>query len=200
MVLNFYDLTWKLNEMACPCDVQFNEYIRNEQLANSAIFHFGTGEHHVVGVTNSKSEQPNFIFGITASKLEYQAYMDLVSSDAKLAITYKVLYADVYTLNSLLLPNFDLVTLFHVGEYWIGSGHGMHGQRSSEAPLDDKGLINLFLDKLNPGGKIVFYRNSAGWDRIEPTLSHKVENGEIKEVEKYKTLRFFASTKKRAPG
>lgn len=196
MTLNFYDLPWQLDENACPCDVHFNQYLEETNIQNKSIFHFGTGEHHIVGIANANEGSSNSILGITASKKEYEAYMDLVSSSTELAVSYKVIFADIYSLNADLLPSFDIVTLFHIGEYWIGSGQGMHGDPAPGTPLDDEGLLELFIHRLKPQGKIVLYRNSAGWERVEPIISRIIDRGEIREAGRFKTLRFYERSPK----
>jgi hypothetical protein len=193
MPLNFYDLPWQLNEAACPCDVHFSQYLQENDIRSKIIFHFGTGDHHLVGVSNASRGNANLILAITASKGEYQAYMDLVSSDSQLAMAYKAIYADVYSLNPELLPNFDVVTLFHLGEYWIGSGQGMHGEPTPETPLADEDLLYLFLNKLNKNGILMLYSNSAGWPRIGPIVTAAVGRGDMVKLSEFKTLQIFGS-------
>lgn len=205
MVLNFYDRSWELNEAACPCDVHFVSYLREYRIRGKTIFHFGTGAHHVVALENARLGIQNSILGITCSKLEYRTYMDLVSQDHSVALTYKAIYADAYTLSASVLPEFDVVTLFHLGEYWVGPRDrrfrfswrtrklygGMYGTPSGDAPLDDQGLFDLLWSKTKPGGVMVFYRGSAGWGRTEPVIQLAVASGRIKDAGTHQSLRIF---------
>ncbi len=69
-------------------------------LKNKTIFHFGTGEHHLIALDNAKLRKPNQIFGVTASKKEIDTYTDLVISNAKVANSYKAMFVDIYTLDA----------------------------------------------------------------------------------------------------
>jgi hypothetical protein len=68
------------------------------------------------------------------------------------------MFADIYTLSQKILPRFDIVTLFHLCEYY-------DEQKSVYARLNDVKLLELFLSKLNPGGKIMFFTKSGAYDR-----------------------------------
>lgn len=191
MALNFYERCWTLNEAACPCDVHFVSFLQERVLAHKSIFHFGTGAHHVVALENARLGLGNSILGITCSKQEYASYMDLVSTDSSLAVSYKAIYADAYTLSSGVLPEFDIVTLFHLGEYWNGRGDGMHGNPSAEAPLNDQGLFDLMWSRTREGGLLLFYRGSAGWVRTEPILERAIASGRIRDAGSHRTLSIY---------
>src|SRR5262249_17297818 len=118
MKLNYYDNSWPLTLTNCPCDLDFVRYLEARQLAGNLIFHFGTGAHHLVGKNNYERGNPNEILAIPASGDEHQAYIDFVVNHPAAANHYKVLFADIYTLNARMLPRFDLVTLFHLCEYF----------------------------------------------------------------------------------
>ena len=53
--LAYWNSTWSLDEAQCPCDVHFVQYLEEKKVSNAAIFHFGTGNHHIVGL---KSAEP----------------------------------------------------------------------------------------------------------------------------------------------
>jgi hypothetical protein len=75
------------------------------------------------------------------------------------AISYKAMFLDIYTLDARGLPEFDVVSLFHLCEF--------HDPvRSAYAPLDDRKLLTLFLGRLKPQGRIVFYLGSNGRDAM----------------------------------
>src|SRR5262245_3374661 len=130
MQLNYYDHAWPLNVPQCPCDVHFLEYLQKHNLTEKVIFHFGTGAHHIVGKTNFESGEPNEILAVTASPREYEKYIEFIIHNPAAARCYKVMFTDIYTLTPRIIPNFDLVTLFHLGEYY-------DEERSAYAQLDD---------------------------------------------------------------
>lgn len=149
----------------CPCDQDFVDWLRqDERLAMTAgtasIFHFGTGWHHLVG--RQAAHTGHHTLGLTVCEQEHRNYVDLVRRDNHLALFYKVLYADVYTLETRCLPMFDVVTLFHLCEY--------HGKSKQFARHDDAGLLRMMTDKLNLGGRMLFFRYSQGWEQAWPLV------------------------------
>jgi hypothetical protein len=195
MVLNFYESSWALNESECPCDLYFNEWIAARSVAGKNIFHLGTGEHHVVGLFNAKLPRPNTVFGVTVSETEQLSYAKLVRSDVAVALAYKVVYADVYTLTDASLPTFDIVNLFHIGEYWEGADDGMEAPPSPDTPLSERGLIELLLQHTRPEGLVAFYQKSAGWERVAPVIDGLVQDGAFQLAETFRSLAFFHKTK-----
>jgi hypothetical protein len=57
------------------------------------------------------------VLGITASPQEYDDYVELLIKNPRLGHTYKAYFGDIYQLDGRLLPEFDYVSLFHVGEF-----------------------------------------------------------------------------------
>jgi hypothetical protein len=82
----------------------------------------------------------NVILGVTVSPNEIKRYVKLVVRDPILGQNYKMLFTDVHDLQAASLPNFDLVTLFHLCEFCstTGSGH----------LLSDEGVLALLTSKL----------------------------------------------------
>ncbi|MBD2459681.1 hypothetical protein H6G89_01375 [Oscillatoria sp. FACHB-1407] len=186
---NFFrkNSVWELTPYLCSCDLEFIEYLKLNQVSNKSIFHFGTGSHHVVGLANQEFETPNEIFGVTAAAREHERYVQQTLKNQKLAKYYKVLFADIYTLTDNCLPMFDLVTLFHLCEFYL----------PQEAPLlnqDDPSLVELFLRKLNPGGRLLFYTKSIYWKDAEAILQRLEADNRIKRVEEYKSLLIYAKS------
>jgi hypothetical protein len=179
--LNYWSGSWPLNIKSCPCDVHFLEYLIANRVADNIIFHFGTGAHHVLGKTNLITGQKNEIFALTASREEYQHYIDFVIENPDASRYYKVLFADIYTLTPRIIPGFDLVTLFHLCEFY-------DERRSAYAPLNDFTLVDLLLGKLNPGGKIFFYKGSSSFDKARLVISHFEHQGKLVKAEEYETL------------
>ncbi len=183
MRLNYWNDSYQLSEDECPCDIHFVEYLDQRAISNKTIFHFGTGEHHFLGTNNLRRNpsERNEILGVTASVEEYNAYMQLVINCAEMARYYKVMFADIYTLTSRILPNFDLVTLFHLCEFYDPA-------KSEYALHNDVTLLDLFLSKLNPEGLLFFYRRSMRFHLAEKIIKDLVARKKIAEVDEYKTL------------
>jgi SAM-dependent methyltransferase len=165
----------------CPCDIEFLEYLQRSPIESKTIFHFGTGGHHIVGLENQEFDHPNEIIGITASAPEHRAYIKLVLKNAALAKYYKVLFADIYSLTANILPMFDIVTLFHLCEFYFP-------ENTASIHHNDTSLVQLFLDKLNPNGRLLFYTGSSEWGRAQPIVQALELAGKIQQSETYKTL------------
>lgn len=194
MRLNIFAESWRYVDY-CPCDLHFAGYLEARAVRGKSIFHFGSGEHHLVGLRNAlrQPQDRNEILAVTASPEEHARYLQLVVDDADLANSYKVLFTDIYTLSPRLLPDFDLVTLFHLCEYY-------DPERSAYARLDDAGLLHLFLSKLAPGGRLFFYTGSEGFHRTEPMVAELVDRGRIEPVEAYESLIVYGRSAEGAPG
>lgn len=177
--------SWTLQPDSCPCDIQFVEYLEQHNIYGRSIFHFGTGEHHVVGLHNQSFDRPNEILGITASAPEHQRYVQLVLNNTSLAKYYKVLFADIYALTANTVPTFDIVTLFHLCEFYLPENAALIHQT-------DESLVQLFLDRLNPEGKLVFYSESRNWQTARSIVEAFETAGKIKQVDQYKSLLIYS--------
>lgn len=175
----------------CPCDVHFAEYLKQRDIRGKSIFHFGTGGHHLVGVRNSQDGLENDVLGITASPAEHARYVKLLIKNPSLAVYYKVLFADIYTLSAVQLPAFDIVTLFHLGEFYDPS--------NSHIRHDDAGVLDLFLTRLTPGGRILFYSGSCGIEIAQPIADQAVRAGRMALEENYESLLLYRLTDARGP-
>jgi hypothetical protein len=181
MQLNYWDWSWPLLTETCPCDIHFLEYLQANGIKDKVIFHFGTGEHHILGKKNLEAGETNEILAITASPAEYYKYIEFIIDNPSAARTYKVFFGDIYTLTPRIMPTFDLVTLFHLCEFY-------DEERSAYAQLDDSSLLDLFLSKLNSGGKIFFYQKSSHFAHARPIIEGFVEQGKMRLVDEHKTL------------
>lgn len=184
MQLNYWNESWPLDVRECPCDMHFLEYLRRNEIEDKMIFHFGTGEHHILGRENVETNKPNEILAITASRQEYESYIEFVINHPAAAKYYKVLFADIYTLTRRMVPKFDLVTLFHLCEFY-------DSKKSSYAQLNDASLLSLFVSKLNPGGKILFYKKSFKFHKAKPIIQALSDQGMIIKEDEYKTLLIY---------
>ncbi|MEA5550171.1 hypothetical protein VB713_04105 [Anabaena cylindrica UHCC 0172] len=179
--------SWELQPNLCPCDIELNEYLQKYNIQNQSIFHFGTGAHHILGLENQKLDSPNEIFGITASIPEHEEYIRICRKNRQLAKFYKVICTDIYTLTARSLPMLDVVSLFHIGEFYMP-------EEALFVHHNDESLVELFLRKLNPNGKILFYTQSVGWAKAEEIIELFTAQGKIKKIEQYKNLLVYSKS------
>gem|GEM_PF-7014177 len=78
MSLADYDDVWDLELAVCPCDQHFLDWIAARDLRGVRIFHFGTGNHHLVEFRSAEDGRGNAVLGITASPREHESYVKLV--------------------------------------------------------------------------------------------------------------------------
>jgi hypothetical protein len=181
--MNFWDAKWDLDEAQCPCDVHLNEWIEARRLTAKTIYHFGTGKHHVVGVRQASNGSGNVVFGITASPEEYEAYVRLVTERPQISKSYLCYFGDIYLTNPRLLPAFDLVALFHLGEFICDS------TTSAEyGGLSDLALTRALIGNTRPGAHILIFKGSFAHDKAEAVAAELEQAKEVGFVEAYKSL------------
>jgi len=173
--LNTYNRSWKLTK-GVECDIHLADYLTERNAKNKIVFHFGTGAHHKLG----KMATNNIVLGITASAEEYNIYMKEIKNDPSLAKRYKVLFGDIYLLNPELLPQFDIVSLFHLCEY--SRGDSDYGQ------MTDLELLRMFVNKLTPNGLLCFFVGSNHYREANKLVSEFINDGSIKMLETYKSI------------
>ena len=186
-MLNYWNATWSLDEKQCPCDIHLCDYLEEKKIAGKTVFHFGTGNHHILGLRNARSGLNNAVLGITASPDEYQAYIKLLIDNPTLGATYKAYFGDIYQLDRRLLPDLDIASLFHVGEY-----RTEHNDKYGA--LTDTEMILLCADRLRPGGEVHFYTGSFAYDKTFEAAAAMLETGRFVEADKYKSLQIFRKT------
>jgi hypothetical protein len=182
--LNFWNQTWSLDEVQCPCDLHFVEYMEEKKVEGASIFHFGTGNHHIIGLRLAENGSNCAILGITASPQEYDDYVELLIKNPRLGHTYKAYFGDIYQLDARLLPEFDYVTLFHVGEFRTP-------ENDSYGALTDLEMTLLLADKVKPGGEIHFYTGSFAYDKAEAVAKELVEVRPFESAGAFKSLSIF---------
>jgi hypothetical protein len=182
--LNLWKATWSLDEAQCPCDIHFLEYLEAKAAKDRVIFHFGTGNHHILGLKTATNGSNNAVLGITASRHEYDAYIDLLVSNPHLGHTYKAYFGDIYQLDRRQLPVFDIVTLYHVGEF--------RSEKNDEyGALTDLEMTRVLCDRLKTGGILQFYAGSYAFDVAERVIADLTKARVIAEAGSFKTLRLF---------
>lgn len=182
--LNYWNQTWSLDEAQCPCDLHFVQYLEERKARNASIFHFGTGNHHIVGLKGAEEGVNNAVLGITASPQEYDDYVELLIRNPRLGHTYKAYFGDIYQLDARLLPEFDYVSLFHVGEFRTP-------ESDTYGALTDLEMTLLLADKTKPGGEILFYTGSFAYDKAEGVAAKLVKERPFDPAPDYKTLKIY---------
>ncbi len=182
--LNAWNATWSLDEKQCPCDLHFVDYLAERDVRGKDIFHMGTGNHHIVGLKVAASDAGNQVFAITASKDEYDAYVALLLENAELGFVYKCYFGDIYQIDRRLMPDLDIATLFHIGEYRTA-------ENDSYGALTDEEMTLVLADRLRPGGEIHFYTGSFAYDKGLAAGRALVEKRGFTDAGRYKTLHMF---------
>ena len=179
--MNYWTASWDLDESLCPCDVHFNDWTAKEKLKNKSIYHFGTGTHHVIGI--KQAARKNRVLAITASKEEYAAYIELVTTNSAVAHYYVAYFGDIYLTRPELLPRFDAVTMFHLCEFFFpNTGSKEYGG------LTDAKVLDIFTEKTNKGGHILFYTGSIAWDKASKVVEKWEKKKHVTRVGQFKTL------------
>jgi hypothetical protein len=171
---------WPMRPDLCACDADFCQYLQERNIRRKSIFHFGTGGHHVVGVRNQELGLENEVLGITVAPSEHAQYVKDVIRTPSLGRHYRVWFADIYDLTSACLPTFDVVTLFHLYEFTDAT--------SVSRRLADAGVLDLFLSKLAPEGRLLFYEGSFAYAKTARLLERVAAEGRMSLLERYKSL------------
>ena len=179
--MNYYTDGWPLIVEMCPVDIHFTEWLDDKKIRDAAIFHFGTGTHHHVGITCAQNGSNNSVFGITASVQEIEAYTKLAIENPKVSRTYKAIFGDIYLLDRKLLPEFDAVTLFHLCEFW-------GPESAAYNAMTDRQMLDLMTDKTKKGGHILFYTKSMAFDRAEKVIAEWAKEMPVEKAADFKTL------------
>lgn len=184
--MNHWYMKWDLHADICPCDVHFNEWLAHAGITASMIYHFGSGAHHVVGAMQAENGSGNRVFAVTASKGEYDAYIDLVNENAAIARAYVCYYGDVYLTQPAFLPAVDVASLFHLCEFSTPeTGEAGYGG------VDDAGLLDLIAEKTRPGGHILFFEGSNGYEASKPIIEAWAARGGAALVDRFKSLAVY---------
>ena len=85
-----------------------------------------------------------------------------------------------------LLPDLDLVTMFHLCEF------SQPDTASAEyGGLTDRALLDLFTAKVAAGGCILFYKGSKDFDKAAPIIAAWQSEQRVERVEEFKTLLIY---------
>jgi hypothetical protein len=124
------------------------------------------------------------VLGITASPQEYDAYIDLLIKNPRLGHTYKAYFGDIYQLDARLLPQFDYVSLFHLGEYRTP-------ENDTYGALTDLEMTLILAETIRPGGEVLFYSGSFAYDKAEAVGRELVKTRPFEPAADFKSLRIF---------
>ena len=183
-MLHYWDDNWDLRPADCPCDVDFVDFLEEHRITDASIFHFGTGGHHFVGLRMAENGSNNAVLGVTAAPREYQAYIRLAIERPEVSRRYKVEFGDIYLTEPRLLPGFDVVSLFHLCEFRTE-------KNDAYGALSDLELTLLFVEKLRPGGWMLFFPMSYAWKSTLLVIEDLERRGLIHPAGDYKTLRLY---------
>jgi hypothetical protein len=190
--MHFWDDSWDLRASECPCDVEFIEWLDENRITDAAIYHFGSGAHHHVGIECANVHRRNSVIAITAAPQEHQKYVELAIERPDVLRYYNCVFGDIYLVNERLLPIFDVVTLFHLCEFRGEKTDAYQG-------LTDLEVANILTDKVCSSGYILFFTGSFAFDWQGPTSTKKVieeweKRGDVKKQADFKTLRVYRKT------
>jgi hypothetical protein len=187
--MNLWDAKWDLDEAQCPCDIHFNQWIETNRIAGKTIFHFGTGTHHIVGIEQATNGSNNAVIAITASVIEYEAYIKLVNERPQVMKSYLAYFGDIYLTNGRLLPEIDIATMFHAGEYI-----GANTTSPEYGGVDDLGVTRILLGRMRPGGHLLFYTGSFAFDKADALASVLEREGKLERAGTFKSLMVYRKT------
>ena len=138
----------------------------------------------MVGIRTAENGSNNAVLGITASPQEYNDYVKLVIERPEIGRTYKAFFGDIYQLDARLLPRFDYVSLFHVGEFRTP-------ENDAYGALTDLEMTLMLADKVNAGGEILFYSGSFAYDKAEAVGQELCRQRPFEPAGAFKSLRVF---------
>ncbi len=157
---------WHWDPSVCPADQDFIELLAQLNLGLK-VFHMGPGAHHKVGIHLCDLHH---VLSITHCPDEMVAYIELIKALPEISSSYQCIFGDVHLLNSYLLPQFDVVSLFHLKEL-PSVGYQC---------MSDKEVIDFFWP-----ADIVLYRGSFAFYEIEQLMAGRIYID-------YKSLRYYS--------
>jgi hypothetical protein len=102
--------------------------------------------------------------------------------------TYKTFFGDIYQLDARLLPEFEVVTLFHLCEF--------RTEKNDEyGALTDRQVTDMLTDKTKPGGYILFYTGSYAFDKAQGVIAGWEKDKPVEKVGLYESLLVYRKKK-----
>ncbi|MBV9077149.1 MAG: hypothetical protein JO048_06650 [Methylobacteriaceae bacterium] len=165
--LNIWDDHWDFRPEDCPCDVDFVRWLDREGIRDAAIYHFGSGGHHHVGIECARPDRRNSVLAITAAPREHESFVQLALARPELLRFYSAVFGDIYLVNARLLPELDVATLFHLCEF-------RSARNDAYGALDDLAVTQVVASRIRPGGHLLFFPGSFAWDRANDSAKDVV--------------------------
>ena len=97
--------------------------------------------------------------------------------------SYLAYFGDIYLTNARLLPELDIATMFHAGEYI-----GANTTTAEYGGVDDLGVTRILLDRMRPGGHVLFYTGSFAFDKAEAIATTLEREGKLAREGTFKSL------------
>jgi hypothetical protein len=164
---------WPWMPDKCPPDKYFIDFMKARPAGRGqTILHMGTGLHHRVGI--ECVALGHRVIGLTVSREEYISRALRVDSP-----DYQVFYVNLNDLDLRLLPELDIVTLFHFGE-----------MPSTFGPATDASLISL-ISRMSDRALMLFYNRSAEWGNAKAVVEAGVAAGYMTHVDTYEELEVY---------
>jgi hypothetical protein len=179
--MHYWDAYWDLRIAECPCDVHFMTWIDANAIVDKAIYHFGTGGHHHVGIECASPKRRNAVLGITAAPQEHETYLKLAIERPDVLRHYNCIFGDIYLINPKLLPDFDVVTLFHLCEF-------RSEKNDAYGALTDLEVAEILTDKTAVGGHILFYTGSFAFEPAKAVIAQWEKTRAVEKVGLFETL------------
>lgn len=183
-MLNIWDVNWYLDLDLCPCDQHFVEFLQERKVADKVIYHFGSGGHHLIGRECARAKTGNVVLSITASPQEHAEYVKLLIAEPELAFGYICYFSDIYAFNGRLLPQFDLVTLFHLCEF-------RNEKNDVYGGLTDEQVLDAAIAQAKTGAIFAFYSGSFAWPSAKPIVERAAAAGKLAYEGDFKTLPIY---------
>lgn len=178
----YYDHKWPAKFDTCPPDRDFGMWLADEGIVGQTIFHMGTGEHHRLGQVAAWLK--NYTIGITASRGEMDAYEELAINKPEINQWYHVIFGDIYLINPYLLPQLDILALFHLCEF-------TDPRRTQYGGCSDEEVVNRLMLNLRPGGRVITYPRSMAYNNAGPIFVKMQDEGRLQLVREYESLRVY---------
>jgi len=177
---------WEYNDV-CPCDTQFIEYLTESnigKLSSAVIFHMGPGMHHKVGLW-AVEQKKVFVRSMTLAPKEILEYIRLATADPWLNSRYLVDFGDIHLLDKMLLPKFDFISLFHLGEISAQAFEEDYPGHNIET------VLTIMSQRLSIGGEMLFYERSAAWEKIRMIIDFNLYDKYSYKKSNFKDLAIF---------
>ena len=181
--MNYWGEQWELHPDVCPCDVHFNEWVEANGITNKVIYHFGTGTHHVVGRRQAELERATRCSPSRRRRRNTTPMCRWSSRMRGWPNPTSVYFGDIYLTNARLLPDFDVVTMFHLCEF-----SSPNTTSAEYGGLSDRALLDLFTEKTRSGGHILFYQGSKDFDQAQPVIAAWEKQRPVERLADFKSL------------